>query len=348
MTELSIDRITVGPDSSILDAFAGVEHGGVGLCIVAEQGRFLGILTDGDLRRALLSGADARDSIADFINRDPLVSGPSEPRAGVLDMIQARGLTAMPIVDGGRVVGVHTLRTLVGAARRPNRAVVMAGGRGSRLGTITESVPKPMLAVAGRPLLERIVLNLVGSGIREISISVNYRREVIEEHFGDGEAFGCSITYLRETPDEPLGTAGSLGLIESVNGREDHPILVVNGDVLHHAPLGGLLDQHRVSGAALTVAATDHEYEVPFGVLVHEAGRLVAIEEKPAKTWVVGAGINVVDPGLLQLIPDGRFDMTDLYELALSRGLPVHLAPLEGSWIDVGRPADLSRARGEA
>jgi hypothetical protein len=135
-----------------------------------------------------------------------------------LELMAARHIAQIPEVDDQRVVhGLHLLHEMISPVERSNIAVVMAGGRGARLAPITERLPKPMLQVAGRPILERIVLHLVGSGIRQIYLSVNYLGEVIEEHFGDGHRFGAKIEYLRES--EALGTAGSLSLLDGIRQR---------------------------------------------------------------------------------------------------------------------------------
>lgn len=347
---IDLDRLRVSTRGTILDAMAAIQDGGVGLCLAESgDGTFVGVLTDGDLRRALLAGATLASSVGDLVSPSPVVVGEREDRAAVLELMRALRLTAIPIVHHGRVTGLHTLQDVVGQPRRPNWVVVMAGGRGTRLGDLTTDVPKPMLPVAGRPILERIVLHALSSGLANVAISVNYKAALIEDHFGDGRRFGCSIRYLREQPDRPLGTAGSLRLLGEVGADLGHPILVVNGDVMTPAPLGPLLDAHVERGPAMTVGATVHDYQVPFGVLdIDAAERLVAIDEKPLASWRVGAGINALDPGVIELIPPDRpFDMTDLCAELMRRRLPVAVHELDSSWIDVGRPRDLALARGE-
>ncbi len=345
-----LDALRVSSAGSVVDAMAAIQAGGVGLCLVErDDAELVGVLTDGDLRRALLGGASLDSSIGELVSPSPVVVPDTEDRAAVLELMQALRLDAIPIVTDGRVTGLHTLQDIVGQPRRPNWAVVMAGGRGSRLGDLTAEVPKPMLAVAGRPILERIVLHLLSSGIDRIAITVNYKAAVIEDHFGDGDRFGCRISYIREDPGRPLGTAGSLRLLAGAGVVTDDPILVMNGDVMTPAPLGTLLDRHVERGWAMTVAATVHDYRVPFGVLdIATEDRLVAIDEKPTSSWRVGAGINVIDPDLIDLIPTDRpFDMTELCAAAMGADRPVGVHDLDSSWIDVGRPADLALARGE-
>ncbi len=347
---ITLDLITIRPDSSFLDALAAIQRGGVRLCLVVGNDlAFEGILTDGDVRRALIDGRSLNESIHPSITREPIVVAESDSRVAVLEVMQARGLHAVPVVASGSVIGLHTLQEIIGTESRPNWAVVMAGGRGRRLGDLTQSTPKPMLKVAGRPILERILLHLVGSGIRKIALSVNYRSDAIEDHFGDGSRFGCQIEYLRESVDNPLGTAGSLALLSEPRFDLEDPFVVLNGDIMSHFSLRGLLDSHAASSHRLTVGATGHQYTVPFGVL-HKTpeGELLRIEEKPTLTWSVGAGAYVLDPDVIDLIPIGRpMDMPTICSAIIDGQGTVGSYDLESDWIDVGNPRDLARARGE-
>lgn len=313
--------------------------------VTADDDRLLGVVTDGDVRRALLAGLGLGDPVTRVMNTRFLSVSPDVSRAEVLDLIRARGRQQIPVLDeAGRIVGLHVLRELVGAVERPNWAVIMAGGRGDRLRPLTDETPKPMLRVAGRPILERLVLHLAGYGIRRIFISVNYKAEQIESHFGRGEAHGCEIEYLRE--DRPLGTAGALGLLP---GPPPASLLVLNGDLVTNADVGSLLASHAVARNVMTIAVHAHAYRVPFGVVEEgEGGRLVALREKPTASWTVNAGLYVVEPTLLSRIPQGEpFTMPALAEDCLRRGERVGLHRLENDWIDVGHRAELRKARGE-
>ena len=340
-----LDRLLVGRGASIRDAMGAIDRGGAELALaVDDAGRLTGTVTDGDLRRALLAGRTLDDPVESHVTLAPKVVGPSTPRSEVLDLMRAWSLSQIPVVDDdGRLVGLHLLQALLGE-ERPNWAVVMAGGRGTRLAPFTDDVPKPMLRVAGRPILERIVLHLVGAGIRRIFLSVNYRREAIEDHFGDGSQFGCRIDYLREDPERPLGTAGSLRLLEE---RPSDPVLVMNGDLVTQFAVGDMLEVHAREGTAATMAVSDYVHSVPFGVCETDGSRLVRLREKPVSTWLVNAGIYVLDPSLLDHVPaDREFHVPQLLLGCLERGEPVGTWRLAGEWLDVGRPAELRRAVG--
>jgi NDP-sugar pyrophosphorylase family protein len=248
------------------------------------------------------------------------------------------------VVDpDGQVVGLHFLREIIGAAERPNWAVIMAGGRGERLRPITDSIPKPMLRVAGRPVLERIVLHLTGSGITKIYIAVNYMGDLIKDHFRDGSGFGCDIGYLEE--EQPLGTGGALSLLPEV---PEPPLLVLNGDLLTQVDLGSMLGFHESGGFRASMGLREYSHRVPYGVAELNEDRVLDIREKPSQVWNANCGIYVIQPDLVSRVPErGYFSMPDLILGCLNRGEPVGGYMVEGDWMDIGRPKELQQARGE-
>ncbi len=314
--------------------------------LVDEDRRLIGTLSDGDVRRAFLAGAALDDAALRWASERPSTVRAGTDRSSVLDLMQALGVPQIPEIDGeGRVVRLHLLRNIIGGPARENTAVILAGGRGTRLRPVTGDLPKPMVQVAGRPILERLVLHLVGSGITDVRLAVGYGADVIEQHFQDGERFGCAIRYLRE--DQPLGTAGPLrGLLD---GLPTEPVIVMNGDLVTSFSLTGLLSAHEATRARLTVAVTEYAHEVPYGVLETEGGdgRVTGLVEKPTWLGTVNAGIYAVEPTLIAEIPDGRsVPMTELIERCLERDERVTAWHAIGDWHDVGRPDDLARARG--
>lgn len=333
----------LAPDSTIKDAMRALDRSGTEISLVVDEaGVLLGTVTDGDVRRALLGGATLEARAAECMNRNFASVRPSSGRAEVMDLMQARRLSGVPVIDeDGRLIGLHLLHELLGRSLRPNWAVVMAGGFGSRLWPLTEGVPKPMLRVAGRPILERIVLHLVSFGIRRIFLAVHYRSDVIEAHFGDGSRFGCRIEYLREP--QPLGTGGALTLLPS---RPEPPVLLMNGDLVTQADVGRMLDFHALERAAATMAVRSHFQTIPFGCVELDGVRVRQLEEKPRITRLVNAGIYVLNPDLLSRIPAGReYAITDLFADMLSRDERVCGFEVEGDWIDVGQKDALERAR---
>jgi dTDP-glucose pyrophosphorylase len=335
----------IGCGGTFRDALYSLEKSGLEIALVVdEQEKLLGVLTDGDIRRALLSGSTLDLAIHGMIQREFTFVGPGMGRAEVLDLMRARSISQIPILDAkGCLIGLHTMHEILGAVERPNWAVVMAGGRGERLRPLTDDLPKPMVKVAGRPILERIILHLVGFGIRRVFLSVNYMRDVIERHFGDGGDLGCRIEYLREV--KPLGSGGALSLL---SGRPADPMLVLNGDLLTHINVENLLAFHNRGGFAASVAVHEYIHTVPYGVVERKGERITGIREKPSQTWLANAGIYVLEPGLVERVPrDTFFPLPALIDECLDRGEAVGAFPIEGEWIDVGHPNELLRARGE-
>jgi dTDP-glucose pyrophosphorylase/CBS domain-containing protein len=347
LTAESRDLPCLRMSSTIRNCLEVLDRWGRGIALVtSEEGVLCGVVTDGDIRRALLAGHALEDSAAGIMNQKFLAVGETVGRAEVMDVMKARGISHIPILDDqGRLCGLHLLRELIGAVMRPNWAVVMAGGRGERLRPLTEGIPKPMIPVAGRPILERLVLHLVGSGVRRIFLSVNYLAGMIESHFGDGSGFGCEIAYLRE--ERPLGTGGALSLLPS---SPVHPLLVLNGDLVTNADLGALLGVHERMKNKITIAVHQHPYRVPFGVVDFGSDGLVrGIREKPTERWPVNAGLYVLDPGVLGELSRGKeVNMPDLVNLCLGNDWQVGVHAIEDDWIDVGQRSELERARGQA
>ncbi len=342
-----LNSICVQPDTTIWDAMRTTDECGLEIVFVVtgEDRRLIGTITDGDIRRALLKGARMEDPVGRYANRQCTTVQSTAGRAEVLDLMRARSLAQIPIVDGdARLIGIHLLREIVGSVERPNWAVIKAGGRGERLRPITDSIPKPMIRVAGRPILERLVLHYVGYGIRTIFLAVNYMSCVVQDHFGDGSKFGCEIRYLLE--EKPLGTAGALSLLPE---STPNPILVTNGDLITEFDVTAILQSHREHASALTIGVREYRHTVPLGVLELNGTRVTAIREKPSMVCIANAGVYVLDPRLISRIPRAtEFTMPELVDDCLLRNESVGAYSIQGDWIDVGRPADLSSARGSA
>jgi NDP-sugar pyrophosphorylase family protein len=207
----------------------------------------------------------------------------------------------------------------------------MAGGKGTRLRPITDRIPKPMIKVAGRPILERIVLHLVGFGIRRVFVAVNYLGHIIKDYFGDGSQFGCRIDYLEEK--EFLGTGGPLHLLPST---PKDPLLVMNGDLVTQANFDHMLAFHQNGGFIATIGVIRYTHQVPFGCLETDGNRIVKLAEKPVLDRLANAGIYVLSPVLLTRVPPGFFPITTLFEDCLGRNDPLGAFEIKEDWIDVG------------
>ena len=335
----------LSPAASLLEAMRKIERNSSGMVLVTDEDEhLLGTLSDGDIRRALLKGATVQDAVEGFIERHFLAVSEGADRSEVLELMQARKINQVPVLDrDGRVAGLHLLRQFLNRSVRENAVIIMAGGMGSRLGTLTARTPKPLLKVAGRPILERLILRLMGYGFTELFLAVNHFADQIEAYFGDGAALGCRIRYLRE--DKPLGSGGALALLPEMK----LPVLALNGDLVVEADFARMLDFHCRHGFYATMGTHLYTHEVPFGCVESCKGRMSALEEKPLVTKEVNAGIYVLSPEALRDVPRNVFfPMTNLFENALANEKPCGVFQLTGDWIDVGRPEELKRARGMA
>jgi len=308
---------------------------------VDGDGHLVGTLTDGDIRRGLLDGTGMEGTIDGLVERDPLVVPADADHEAVLRTMARRRIHEVPVVDEDRrVVGLLTWSDLSRPAQRPNAVVVMAGGEGERLRPLTEHTPKPMLPIAGRPILDHIIDRAVAEGFRRFVLAVRYLGEVIEEHLGDGSSRGIEITYLRE--ETALGTAGGLSLLAD----PDVPIVVTNGDVLTAIRYGEMLEFHEQHGAAATMAVRRHEWRHPFGVVHTDGVDVVDMVEKPVESSQVNAGVYVLEPSSLDVLESGEpCDMPTLFDRVREKGGRTIAYPIHEPWLDIGRADDYRSAQ---
>lgn len=338
-------KATVGSGTSIRDTLRIIDESFLQIALVVDDdGRLLGTVTDGDVRRGLLRGLGLDSPVRDVANTKPVVASRGNDAAALQRLMKERSVRQVPLVDAaGRLVGLELLDELAAAPRRDNLVVLMAGGLGARLRPLTETCPKPLLHVGGKPILEIILEGFLAHGFRRFAISVNYMAQMIEAHFGDGSAWGADISYLRESIR--LGTAGALSLLPA---RPEAPVLVMNGDLLTKVNFAALLDFHNENRAQATICVREYDLKVPFGVVEVEDNRLAALHEKPVQKFFVNAGIYVLEPGVVARIPrDAPYDMTTLFERLVEEGERPTVFPIREYWLDIGQMGDYERAVGE-
>jgi dTDP-glucose pyrophosphorylase/predicted transcriptional regulator len=341
-TRKRIDSVVIHPSSAISVAIAQLDKAGTGaLVLCTDDAKLYGLLTDGDIRRAVLRGISLADACESIASRSPMTGQPSISATQALQLMNQHDINHLPIVDtDGLVVDFLLRRDMFNDDQVDLSAVVMAGGYGKRLLPLTEDVPKPMLPVGDKPLLERTIEQLRRAGIREVNLTTHYLPDSIVNHFGNGESFGVKLNYLEE--DHPLGTAGGLKPMAKAAG----PFLVMNGDILTGVPFQEMLAYHRKNGAQITVGVRKYEVQVPFGVVECEDVRITKLKEKPTLTFFINAGIYLLEPAVCDYIPEGeRFDMTDLIQKLLDSGRPVVSFPILEYWLDVGRHEDYRQAQ---
>lgn len=317
----------------------------IGIALVVDsEDKLIGTVTDGDVRRALIEGCPMDAPVTQVLNAEPVL-GKQNDEVDKLNRIASMGnVTRIPIIDhDGHVCGLRFVDESISGGTEP-RVVIMAGGFGTRLRPITEQIPKPLVRVGGKPILERLIEQLRGQGLCRVTIALFYKAEMIREYFGDGEKWGVDISYVFE--EEPLGTAGALGLLS----RElpGQPILVLNCDLLTKVNFSQLLDFHAEERSNATVGVRQYDIQVPYGVIRTEGKAVRSIDEKPTQSHFINAGIYVFDSQFLSLLSPGeKIDMPDLIRLGIDKDRKVTVFPIHEYWLDIGALPELSAARSE-
>jgi dTDP-glucose pyrophosphorylase len=343
-----LNRFLVTADDTLRTVIARIDRNAQGVALVIDdQSRLLATITDGDVRRAMLAGLELDASVSTFLlqraraGQPPPVTAPQgTAQDWLLSVMRTYSLRHIPLLDGqGRVVDLALLSEFSGELALPVTAVVMAGGYGTRLRPLTNKLPKPMLPVGNRPLLERLVGQLKDSGVRRILMTTHYRPDEITGHFGDGARFGVDITYRQES--QPLGTAGGLRQMDPGVG----PLLVLNGDILTGVDFRAMLEFHREQRAEMTVAVRRVENQLPYGVIETEQAQVISITEKPTFRYLANAGIYLLERTVCAHIPDGQaFQMTELIARLLAEHKRVAGFLIREYWLDIGQPEDYQQA----
>lgn len=337
--------VSLKENATILQAIATIDASEARVALILDtQEKLIGSVTDGDIRRGLLKNASLESPVKSIMNKAPHALPMGTSRERILSAMESAEIKQIPLLcDDGSIRGIITYDELLSLRSKPrsNPVVIMAGGKGRRLLPITTDIPKPMVQVGNKPILEWIIRRLQHQGFGEFHLAINYLGHVIEEHFGDGSSFGCSISYIKEK--EFLGTAGALSLIEK---KFNQPLVVTNGDILASVDFGDVVDHHHHSGALATVCGRSHFTEVPYGVLQTQAGQLVSIAEKPVHEDLISAGMYVLSPAALNMIPKNTMtDMPSVLTDLIKNQHKVSVYTIKDEWMDVGHHDELRQVR---
>ncbi|WP_367606887.1 nucleotidyltransferase family protein [Legionella sp. W05-934-2] len=339
-------KTIISADKSIREAISVLDSSIYQIILVVdEQNHLLGTITDGDIRRAILKGLDLEMPLSLVMNKNPIVVSPNEEREKVLHLMRQHHLRQIPVVDeNGIVVDLDYVYDMWSDAEDENIAVIMVGGLGTRLKPLTNDCPKPMLEIGGKPILETILCNLKDYNIKHFFFSVNYKADIIQNHFGDGSKWDVKIDYLKES--EPMGTAGALSLLDVETKK---PILVMNGDILSKVNVKELFNYHRKHNSKATMCVRQYDYKVPYGVItLDDQFSMKEIQEKPSHKFLVNAGIYALEPTALDYIPKNcRYDMTTLFETLKQNDECVQTFPIREYWLDIGQHNDFKKAQNE-
>lgn len=338
-------KCLIHPQASILEAIKIIDNSAVQIALVVnEQKKLLGTVTDGDIRRAILQGISLDQYIEKIMNPRPTVAREIQEKYSILAKMKAKCLQQIPIVNGdGVVVGMEVLKDLIHSTTKPNSVVLMVGGLGSRLRPLTNNCPKPLLKIGSKPILETILENFLEYGFENFYFAVNYKAEMIKKYFGNGSKFGAKIQYLHE--EKRMGTAGALSLLKT---PQKEPILIMNGDLLTKVNFQHLLDFHTTHQSKATMCVREYSYQIPYGVIEINKGQIVHLQEKPVCSSFVNAGIYVLNPEILEMIPqDTFFDMPDLFNKVIEKKYRTAAFPIREYWMDIGQVDDFEKAKGE-
>lgn len=342
---ISVENVKLAQTSTIKQALQVINKGAMQIAFVVDPNdRLIGTLTDGDIRRALLGGADLNSSIENIFFKNPTFAKIGDSKEKILKLALSKQLYQIPILDdNGKLIDVKKIEELVKPKNKPNKVVLMVGGLGTRLRPLTDTIPKPMLKVGSKPILQIIIERFVKQGYIDITLCTGYKSEIIKRFFESGEKFGANISYVKE--NQRLGTAGALGLLENL---PNEPFFVMNGDILTEISFDEMLESHIQKNAIATIGTREFEYQVPYGVINEKNSFVLSIEEKPLQKCLVSAGVYVLSPKCLKGIQkDVYIDMPNLLMSLIDKNLKVVQYTIDGYWIDIGRREEYERANEE-
>ena len=310
--------------------------------VVDGDKSLIGTITDGDIRRALIKRLPLNTKLYEFMHKNPIVARKEDSDKSILSIIRRLDLLQIPIVDNNRkIIGLKTFQNLLQDKRYDNPVILMAGGFGKRLQPLTNNMPKPLLKVGSKPILERIIEQFISAGFYNFYISTHYKAEMVMDYFGDGHERGISIKYIHE--ENPLGTAGVLGLLPK--NIRNFPIVIMNGDLLTKVNFEELLRFHNEEDSDATMCVRKYDFQVPYGVIETENKYIVSIKEKPSYNFFVNAGVYVLSQKLVKSISGAKYlDMTELLERNINKSKKVSVFPIHEYWIDIGRKEEFERA----
>ncbi len=335
-------------DSTIKEGMESLNKSSLGIILIIKDNLFIGTVTDGDIRRALVGGLSLEDSIEKVINKNAKVIKVNDGESyeeivnKAKNLMKRYGIREVPILgNGNKIIDIITWKDISLKEKEDiypplsNIAFILAGGLGTRLDPFTKILPKPMIPVGDTPILELIIKKIYKYGFREFILSVNYKKEIIKNYFETNEFKDndMNISFVEEK--KRLGTAGSLALIDK---RVEDTILVLNGDVILDTDYRKALSYHKRNKNHITIFAVPQSIKIPYGVLELDGGHLKNMKEKPEINVLINAGVYYIEPEVLEVIPKDEYvDMPEVFEIAKNKGLRVSAYPVYGNYFDIGQ-----------
>jgi len=336
-------KVLINEDSSLKEALQIIERTSLKIAIIVDKKeKLLGIITDGDIRRALLAGKSLSTQALLAANLDPIVISKSTSKSQIKSLMKKYQILSLPVVENKRLVGLKNFHDYENIQKKENPVFIMAGGFGSRLSPLTDNCPKPMLKIGGIPILERSISLIKKHGFYKFFISLHYLSEQVIEYFGDGSDRGIEINYIYE--EKPLGTGGALGLLPELD--YDDPLLMINGDILTKLDFSKLLKFHNKNEADCTVSVREYDFQIPFGVIEGNGNLISSIIEKPTKKFFVNAGIYILNRSIIESVHENQYsDMPTLLHKNALNGKKLMKFLIHEYWIDIGQIHDFNRAQ---
>lgn len=342
MINNEVERLFTKPEVSIRTAMSIIDKGSKGIALVVnDNGVLLGTITDGDIRRAILKGISLENPVNNIMNENFIFVTPNYSRTLVETIFKKKHISQIPVVDDNmKVIELLHYYEFYNNPSKENWVVIMAGGMGTRLYPLTKEMPKPMLKIGNKPILEIIIEQLKSFGYKNIIISLNYKGQIIESYFRDGSSFGVNIEYIHEK--KRLGTAGALKLAKRYLTK---PFIVMNGDLLTKINFQHFMEYHKENKFAITIGTKKYDIDVPYGVLDINKGIVENLREKPKLEFFINGGIYCISPGVIEYIPDDQYyDITELINRAKEKKHLVGSFPIREYWLDIGQITDYKQA----
>jgi len=337
-------RAILKNSKTMRDAIELLDYEETKIVMVSDNfGKLVGTITDGDIRRALIKRQDMDTKLSEIMFKEPTVAHENDSESFIMSIMKNLSLRQIPIVDDHRhIIGLKIGKDFLRSQTKDNPVFLMAGGFGTRLQPLTKDIPKPLLNVGGKPILEIILNQFIESGFHIFYISTHYKAEMLSKYFGDGSNWGVSINYIYE--ERPLGTAGALGLLQ--HDLLNLPVIVMNGDLLTKVNIDHLLSFHNEQGGVATMAVREYDFQVPYGVVEVEDQQIKSIVEKPTQSFFVNAGVYVLSKSIIKKIDKGEYlDMTNLLAQEISNLEQINMFPIHEYWLDIGQHEQFEQAQ---
>ena len=340
----NVNNIKIYTNATIKEALKIISNGDLQIAlVVSKKDKLLGTLTDGDIRRALLKGLSVSSSIASIYFKKPTVGNINDSKEKLLKIAISKRIHQIPLVDNkGKITGIHVLHELIKFKNKSNLVILMAGGKGLRLRPLTKNLPKPMLKVGNKPILQILLEKFKENGFTNFLISVNYKSKIIKRYFGNGQKFGLKIEYIEEKKE--MGTAGCLSILKK---KPNEAFFVVNGDLLTNLDFEKMLHFHNKHNSKATMAIKEYNINSLYGEVKLKKENIFSIEEKPNHKFFINAGAYIIDPDCLSLVPKKFYDMTTLFKKIIANKYKTKPFPLGEYWLDIGRHIDYAKANNQ-